>query len=59
MASITAEDARMWGREAHEMGLTLDRAIEDITECGCPAWLLPHVRSAYETARRQALYREA
>jgi hypothetical protein len=56
--SITAEDARIWGREAHGMGLTLERALEDIAQCGCPERLFPEVRSAYDAERRRAIHRE-
>lgn len=59
VGKITAEDARMWGRAAHEMGITLERAIQDISECGCPASLLHHVRDTYAFAKLQALHREA
>lgn len=33
----------MWGREAYEMGLTLERACQDIRDCGCPEYLIPQV----------------
>lgn len=56
---ITREDARMWGREAFDMGLTLARAIQDITECGCPARYLPDVTAAWQRARGEAIHREA
>lgn len=49
----------MWGRVAHEMGLTLDRAIADITGCGCAARLVPHVVATWERARAESLHREA
>lgn len=51
---ITAEDARMWGREAHGMGLSLERAISDITDCGCPARLIAHVVAGWEASQHAA-----
>lgn len=55
---ITQEDARMWGRQAYDMGLTLARALEDIAQCGCPHRLLPDVEAAYDAARRSAIFSE-
>ena len=55
---IDADDARSWGRQAFEMGLSLKDAKRDIAYCGCPARLLPLVEEAYEQARSSARHRE-
>lgn len=55
---ITAEDARSWGAQAFEMGLTLKRAREDISYCGCPDRLLSLVDETYNRAKERAIFRE-
>jgi hypothetical protein len=57
--AIDADDARAWGHEAFEMGLSLDEARRCIAECGCPAWLLPLVEEHYLRARSNAIHQEA
>jgi len=56
---IDSDDARAWGREAFEMGLTLVEARRCIAECGCPARLLPLVTEHYERARSSAMHTES
>ncbi len=56
---IDADDARAWGGEAFEMGLTLAEARRQISDAGCPARLLPEVDASFNRARSQAWHREA
>jgi hypothetical protein len=56
--TIDADDARSWGRQAFEMGLSLKDALRDISYCGCPKRYLPLVEETYEQARSQARHRE-
>lgn len=58
MDLISADDARMWGREAFEMGLTLDQARSSIQDHGCTGRCLAEVDLGYNRARSASLHRE-
>lgn len=55
---IDRDDARAWGYEAFHMGISLKDAISDISNAGCPKWLLADVEETYNRARLNAACEE-
>lgn len=53
-----ADDARAWGREAHELDITLAEARRQFLDAGGATRHLPLVDDAYNRARSSAMHRE-